>query len=209
MRSYGQYCALARGLDVIGDRWILLIVRELLGGPRRYSELLYGLPGVATNLLADRLRAMKDSGLLVKEDDDRYALSPRGEALRDVLFAIGRWAQPLMGDRRDDDSFRDHWIAHPIAALFPGEDRTRPELTIEVRCGDAPMTITSAAGKVIVSNGAAAAPDLVLTGPPDALIGLLARQIDLDEAKRRGLAITGDGRPLRRLRPSVPNAPIN
>ena len=70
MRSYRQYCGLARGLDLIGDRWVLLIVRELLPGPRRYGELLDGLPGIATNLLAERLRSMEDNGLVV---DRNYA----------------------------------------------------------------------------------------------------------------------------------------
>ena len=63
MKSYGQYCALARGLDVIGDLWTLLIVRELLAGPCRYSELLEGLPGIATNLLADRPRGLEKHGV--------------------------------------------------------------------------------------------------------------------------------------------------
>ena len=77
MKSYGQYCGLARALDVIGDRWVLLIVRELLDGPRRYAELLDGLPGIATNLLVDRLRSMETSGLLARQDDGRYALTSR------------------------------------------------------------------------------------------------------------------------------------
>jgi DNA-binding HxlR family transcriptional regulator len=203
MRSYRQYCGLARGLDVIGDRWVLLIVRELLPGPRRYGELLDGLPGIATNLLAERLRAMEDNGLVRKGEDDHYALTERGEGLREVLYAIGRWAYPLMGERAPDEAFRSHWITHPVAALFPGEDHTRPELTVEVRCGERPMTIRSHDGRVTVAHGPAAAPDLVLTGPPDAVVGLIAHRIDADEAKQRGLAITGDARLLRRLRPAV------
>ena len=201
MRTYSQYCALARGLDVIGDRWVLLIVRELIPGPRRYGELLEGLPGIATNLLADRRRTMQENGLLVREEDDRYALSEWGHGLQDVLSAIGRWSFPRMGELRPDDVYRSHWLVHPIRALFPGEDPARPELTIEVRCGDAPMTIRSANGRVIVEPGAADAPDLVLTGPPDALVSLLAQAITADEARARGLAITGDARMLRRLRP--------
>jgi len=201
VRSYGQYCGLARGLDVIGDRWVLLIVRELLGGPRRYGELLDGLPGVATNLLADRLRTMQESGVVEKIDDERYALTEWGEGLRDVVFAIGRWAFPLMGARRDEETFRSHWIAHPVAALFPGVDPTRPDLAIEVRCSERPMTIRSADGVVTVEDGPAAAPDIVLTGPPDAVIGLLARRLDKTSAQERGLAIIGDLRKLRRLRP--------
>jgi DNA-binding HxlR family transcriptional regulator len=204
VRSYGQYCGVARGLDLIGDRWVLLIVRELLGGPRRYGELLEGLPGIATNLLADRLRTMEDNGLVQKGDDDRYALTEFGFGLREVIYAIGRWAYPLMGTMREGEAFRSHWIAHPIAAMFPDEDPSRPELTVEVRCDGDTMTVRSHKGRVTVERGPAAAPDLVLTGPPDAVVGLFARRIDVAEAKARGVAVTGDARPLRKLRPSVP-----
>jgi DNA-binding HxlR family transcriptional regulator len=204
MRSYRQYCGLARGLDVIGDRWVLLIVRELLPGPRRYGELLGGLPGIATNLLADRLRSMEDNGLVAKREDDRYALTARGEGLRDVVHAIGRWAYPLMGEMQAGEAFRGHWIAHPIAALFPGIDDTRPELTVEVRTDGEPMTVRSAGGRVTVEWGPAAAPDLVLTGPPDAIVGLFARRLDTEQAKQRGVVVTGDARRLRKLRPEVP-----
>lgn len=206
MKSYGQYCALARGLDVIGDRWVLLIVRELLGGPRRYGELAYGLPGIATNLLAERLRTMQANRLVARTDDHRYQLTEWGEGLGEVSAAIGRWASPLMASIADGDSFRSHWITHPLAALFPGVDPARPELSIEVRCGDEPVTIRSAEGRVEAQAGRADAPDLVLTGPPDATIGLLARQIDAAEAKARGLAVTGDPRLLRRLRPTTTTA---
>ena len=201
MRSYGQYCGLARGLDVIGDRWVLLVVRELLNGPRRYSELLDGLPGIATNLLAERLRSMQENGLVAKTGDDHYALTERGEGLRDVVYAIGRWASPLMSEIEPDQAFRSHWIVHPITALFPDVDPSRPDMIIEVRCGDAPMTIESSDGRVAVHEGAAAAPDLVLTGPPDAVIGLVAHRLDARGAKERGVAITGDARLLRRLKP--------
>src|SRR4051794_5665168 len=204
MRSYRQYCGLARGLDVIGDRWVLLIVRELLPGPRRYGELLDGLPGIATNLLADRLRAMEDDGLLVKGDDDRYALTERGDALRDVVYAIGRWAYPLMGTMQPDETFRSHWIVHFVVAMFPGEDPSRPDLVVEVRPGAQPMTVISEDGRVRVEWGPARAPDLVLTGPPDAIAGLFSQRLDLDEAKARGVAVTGDGRRLRKLRPVIP-----
>jgi len=202
VRSYGQYCGLAKGLDLIGDRWVLLVVRELLNGPRRYGELLEGLPGIATNLLSERLRSMQESGLVAKTSDDRYALTERGEGLRDVLHAIGRWAYPLMGPIEPDEAFRSQWIVHPISALFPDVDASRPELVIEVRCGDEPMTIESRDGRVSVHEGAAPAPDIVLTGRPDAVIGLVAHRLDAREAKERGVAITGDARLLRRLRPS-------
>lgn len=203
MRSYGQYCGLAKGLDVIGDRWVLLIVRELLHGPRRYGELLDGLPGISTNLLAERLRAMQEDGLVARTDDERYALTDWGQGLEAVVYAIGRWAYPLMGPIADGETFRSHWIVHPVAALFPGVDPARPELTIEVRCNDQPMTIRSTKGRVSVEPGQAAAPDLVLTGPPDAVVGLLAGRMNADEAKGFGLAVTGDAGLLRHLPPTV------
>jgi len=201
VRSYSQYCGVARGLDVIGDRWVLLIVRELLNGPRRYGELLDGLPGIATNLLADRLKTMQERGVIERDADDRYALTEWGEGLREIVFAIGRWSRPLMRELGSNDTWRSHWIAYPVAALFPGVDPARPELTVEVRCDDEPMTIVSSAGRVFVEPGQAAAPDVVLTGPPDAVVALLVQAVDAKEAQARGLAITGDARLLRRLKP--------
>src|SRR5438270_8811054 len=101
MRTYGQFCGLAKSLDVIGDRWTLLIVRELLiRGQSRYTDLRAGLPGVPTNLLADRLRGLEEAGLLRRDVSPRraavpvYALTPRGEALEAVIAALGRWAAP-------------------------------------------------------------------------------------------------------------------
>src|SRR5438105_15117334 len=103
MRSYGQYCALARALDVIGDRWALLIVRELLlRGPSRYTDLRDGLPGIATNLLADRLRALEDADIVKREAapppvaTTLFRLTDRGERLKPAIMELGRWGAPLM-----------------------------------------------------------------------------------------------------------------
>src|SRR5437588_2360078 len=98
MRTYDQYCSVARALDVIGDRWTLLIVRELLiRGPSRYTDLQYGLPGIATNLLAERLRELEADGVITKEmapppvATTLFSLTPRGAALDSVLAALGQW----------------------------------------------------------------------------------------------------------------------
>src|SRR5919201_6854048 len=105
MRSYGQFCGLAKALDVVGDRWTLLIVRELLlRGPCRYTDLRKGLPGIATNLLAERLRELEDAGVVLREEapppiaTTLYSLTPRGEELRRVIYELGRWGTPLMRD---------------------------------------------------------------------------------------------------------------
>jgi hypothetical protein len=95
-----------------------------------------------------------------------------------------------MGPQEPDEAFRSHWIEYPMTALFPGEDRSRPDLTIEVRCGERPMTVRSVEGRVHVEPGPAAAPDLVLTGPPDAVLGLFTHRLTVDDAKARGLAVT-------------------
>src|SRR5258708_27905323 len=101
MRSYRQYCALAKALDVIGDRWSLLIVRELLiRRACRYTDLRDGLPGIATNLLVDRLRELEQGGVIWREDapppvaTSLFHLTPRGEELGSALHQLGRWGAP-------------------------------------------------------------------------------------------------------------------
>jgi DNA-binding HxlR family transcriptional regulator len=200
MKSYGQYCALARGLDVIGDRWTMLIVRELLAGPGRYSELLEGLPGIATNLLAERLRGLEERGVVDRDAQARYRLTEWGQGLAEPLHAIARWAAPLLAAPPADDAFRSSWLALPVAVIFDGTDARRPRLTIEVRTGDAPVTIESRHGQVRLVPGPAVSPDLVLTGPPDGIIDLLIGAIDQTSAVDRGVTTQGDVGQLAKLR---------
>lgn len=204
MKSYGQYCALARALDVIGERWSLLIVRELLGGPRRYGELGEGLPGIATNLLAERLRHLIDAGVVERRKQGRYALTSWGEGLREPLYALARWSAPVVMTRPSgDDSFRAAWLAHPVAVIFEGVDARRPPLSVEVQIGDESTTIESRDGEVTLRAGPPPSPDLVLAGPPDGILGLLAGHLDPDAAARSGVMITGEARRLVRLRPKL------
>src|SRR5216684_6430765 len=117
MRSYHQYCGLAKALDVIGDRWTLLIVRELLLRERcRYSDLRDGLPGIATNLLADRLRDLEQAGVIDREEapppiaTSLFRLTTRGQELEPALQALGRWGAPLLAKAPKSDAFRSHWL---------------------------------------------------------------------------------------------------
>lgn len=199
MRSYRQYCSFARGLDIVGDRWILLIVRELLEGPRRYNDLLHGLPGIATNLLADRLRDLVEAGVIEQGAGGTYALTPWGEGLREVVHAVGRWARPLMGVMKRDDEFRSHWLIHPIHVLYEGTDRRRPPLTVEVDTADVPMTLESSHGRVRVRPGRPESPDIVLSGPPDGIIGVLAGKTGRPAVAR--VTVRGDVRKIAKLRP--------
>jgi DNA-binding HxlR family transcriptional regulator len=200
MRSYAEYCSIAKALDLVGDRWSLLIVRELLIlGGRRFGELQDGLPGIATNLLTDRLRHLEEGGVVGHDEAGRYTLTPWGELLAGPLYALARWGAPLMRTMGDGESFRSHWLATAIGFMFGGEDPGRPELEAEIRAGDAPVTLKSAGGRVTFQPGPAPAPDLVISGPPDAIIGLLAGRLDGQAAAREGVSVLGDLAPLLRL----------
>lgn len=201
MRSYDQYCGLARALDVVGERWSLLVVRELLEGPRRFNELLDGLPGVASNLLVERLRHLEAKGVIEHHEDNRYALTEWGRGLHEAIYALGRWAGPLMV-KRGKAAFRPGWLRHMVIARFEGVDAQRKDMTVEMRLPDAePMSLVSTRGRVHLVAGAAAEPDVVLSGPPDGVAGLLGGRVSGVEAKSRGVRIVGDARLLAGLRP--------
>jgi DNA-binding HxlR family transcriptional regulator len=206
VRSYGQYCALAKALDVVGDRWTLLIVRELLlRGPCRYTDLQDGLPGIATNLLADRLRALEQAGLVRREDTPPpvattlFRLTRRGEELEAVLHQLGRWGAPLLARAAPKDAFRSHWLALPARLHLKDRTPGRPPVTIEVRTGDAPLTIQTVDGAVEVRPGAARDPNAVLTGTPQLVLGLLTGKLSLAQARAAGLRYEGPPAALRRV----------
>jgi DNA-binding HxlR family transcriptional regulator len=200
VKSYGQYCAIARGLDIVGDRWTLLIVRELLNGPRRYGDLQEGLAGIATNLLADRLRHLEQRGVVDRDGRGTYKLTKWGQGLVEPVYALARWAGPLMAEPAGDDQFRSSWLVPVVAGIFGGADPSRPDTTIEITTGDSPMTIVSNRGRVEVQPGPAAGPDLVISGPPEGVIGLLAGVLDKAAASDGGVLVEGDIRRLARLR---------
>jgi DNA-binding HxlR family transcriptional regulator len=209
MRSYEQYCALAKALDVIGDRWTLLIVRELLiRGRCRYTDLRNGLPGIATNLLADRLREMEAAGIVRREDapppiaTTLFQLTTRGEELEPVLHQLGRWGGPLLAKRSKRDAFRTHWLSLPAKLHLTDRTPDRLPITIELRTGgDEPLLIETIDGAVRTRPGRAANPDAVLTGTPQVIVGVLTGKLDLAAARAAGLRYDGDPKILRRVQP--------
>jgi DNA-binding HxlR family transcriptional regulator len=210
MRSYGQYCALARALDVIGDRWTLLIVRELLlRGPSRYTDLRNGLPGIATNLLADRLRELEQEGLVSREEarppvaTTLFRLTPRGEELGPVLTELGRWGMPFMVEGpKKGDAFRPHWLSLPVSLYMADREPEKPPVTVEVRAGDDSMVIETADGGLRTRPGTADQPDAVMSGNPHLIAGVLAGKLALKDALAGGLKCDGDVGALRRLLPA-------
>lgn len=125
-RSYDQFCATARSLDSVGDRWTLLIVRELLAGPRRYTDLHADLPGVSTDVLASRLKDMEQGGLATRRRlpppaaASVYELTGRGRGLLPVLAALAEWGAPALTERRPTDAVRAHWFALPLLRALDG-----------------------------------------------------------------------------------------
>jgi len=209
MRSYGQYCSVAKALDVIGDRWTLLIARELLlQGPCRYTDLKNGLPGIATNLLASRLHELEAAGLVRREEaappvaTTLFHLTEAGTELEPVLGALGAWGIRYMAQPDDGDEFRSHWFAFPVGLFLHDRDPGGPDLSIELRADGRPAVIEVSGGSVRTRLGAAPSPDLVLEGAPRLILGLLSAHLTLAEVRQRGLKITGDPAILGRLLPA-------
>ena len=214
VRSYDQYCAAAKALDVVGDRWTLLIVRELLiRQPCRYTDLQYGLPGIATNLLADRLRQLEDQGVLTREAAPPpvattvFRLTPRGEALQPVLAALGEWGVPLLQEGSDQAVFRSHWLALPLRGLRDHAPERAP-VTIEVHTADQPMLVRTVDGEVVVEPGTDPDADATITGPPPVVVELFLGRIDLKAAQARGLVLEGDATALTRITPQPDLNPV-
>lgn len=198
MRTYAQFCAIAKGLDVIGDRWTLLIVRELLlRDSARYGELQRGLPGIATNLLAERLRAMEAADIVTR-DGGRVRLTERGRALEPVVAAIARWGAPLLATSSPDDAFQGHWLVLPLRAHLRDGTPSRPPATLEVRTGDETVVVEARAGRVRVWLGSVPVSDAVLHGKPRLVLGVLLGKLDV---ATRGVGYEGDPAVLARVVP--------
>lgn len=184
-RSYGQFCALARSLDVVGERWTLLIVRELLPGPLRYTELKSSLHGVATNLLAGRLRAMENDGLVERRIADSgvvYALTPWGAELRQPLEALGRWGAPLLATGQGNDVFEPRWLTLALPALLHHVTASPPiELGIDIDGFTMVLRVDEQGPCAFAASNNL--PEALLTIAPDVVVGLATGAISVEGAK--------------------------
>lgn len=206
MRSYGQYCALAKALDLVGDRWTLLIVRELLTrGACRYTDLRAGLPDIATNLLVRRLRELEEAGIVVREDapppvaSTLFSLTERGTGLVPALQELARWGAPLVAKRVKGDTFRSHWMALPLQWHLHDSRPEAPPAIIELRAGDEPLSLEVSGGAVRARFDRPAKPDLVITGAPEVVVGLLLGWHSVEAAESKGLKTAGDKEVLGRI----------
>lgn len=190
-RSYGQFCGVARALELVGERWALLVVRDLLVGPRRYGELRRGLPGIPTNILASRLRELEAAGI-IERDGVAYRLTPRGADLEPVVLALGRWGarvltHPLGGEVVTPDS-----MVMALRTTFRPEAAHGGPLLFVLRLGDVVVHARVADGTLTAAPGEAADPDLDITAGP-LVRDLMAGELSPEDAIASGaVAITGD-----------------
>lgn len=207
MASYGQYCGLSKALEVLGDRWTLLIVRELMSrGPLRYSEIQAGLPGIATNLLAKRLADLEATGVISRgnakgNNSNRFSLTDRGRDLRSAMLELGRWGLPLLDRAPKTDTFRMCWMSLGLDLLRDTEPK-RPRASIQLQIRDESAVLDVARGIVSLRSGTDPSPDATLEGEPGLVVSVLFRRMTLNAARKRGLRFEGDPTVLSRLQPA-------
>jgi DNA-binding HxlR family transcriptional regulator len=206
MRSYKQRCGLAKALDVVGDRWTLLIVRELLiRGACRYTDIRNGLPGIATNLLAERLSELEDAGIIVSKLEPPpiattlFRLTARGRELEPSLLKLGQWGAPLLANRSDDEEFQSHWLVLPLKLLLVDNAPEKPHLSIELRMPNESIHVKAGSGKVDVVLGRSESPAAVLTGKAELILQLLAGRMTIADATAKGLTLQGPPATVRRI----------
>jgi DNA-binding HxlR family transcriptional regulator len=206
MRSYDEYCAIAKSLDVVGDRWTLLIVRELsLRGGCRYTDLRNGLPGIASNLLADRLRELEHAGVVAREEapppiaTTLFSLTPRGAELEPVLAGLMRWGVPLMAEQKPQDAVQSHWLAGALETLLVDGRPGDSPATIELRTGDRPIVVEARDGAIAVRLGSSGDASAVVSGAAKPILRLLFGSLSAAEAQDAGIEIDGDRTVLERF----------
>jgi DNA-binding HxlR family transcriptional regulator len=189
-RSYNQICTLAAALDLIGERWTLLIVRDLGLGPRRYGELLAGLPGIGEGLLAQRLRHLEANDVVRRNFSAAingvvYELTDRGEELFEALLPLARWGMELVPDLAGARA--DHVVLSLRSRLDPSQSVGIHE-TYELYIEDEPYTITADDGELHVERGPATNPAVRVWVSLDTALRLGLRELSMGDALRDGLS---------------------
>ena len=198
-RTYNQYCGIARALDIVGDRWSLLIVRNLLLGAQRYKELLDDLPGIGTNLLAARLRELEAAGVLRRRTADGltrspiYELTTVGRRLERAVLALGLWGTRFLGDPRPGELYRLQWAVLSMKAMFRPEQAAGISETYEFRVAEDVVHVQVNDGTAAAREGPASRPDLVVTCDMPTFLRIGTGKLSPDKALTEGkIHIAGD-----------------
>jgi DNA-binding HxlR family transcriptional regulator len=197
MKQFGQYCGLARAMELVGERWAMLILRDLTVRPRRYSDLLTGLPGIPTNVLSTRLKELEHSGIVERRIAPApqrgvvYAMTPAGLSLEPAILALGRWGATQLDDEpREGEIVTAEAFTMSLRAVFNAGPAAGVTATWEIHAGDIEVYAAVTEGKLDAGIGPAPGdPDLVITFRPDLLPSFRA----LMQAAKCGL-VTLEGR---------------
>lgn len=193
MKSYREFCSMAKALDVVGDRWALLIVRELLLGPRRYTDLLAGLPGIGTNVLSTRLRELEGAGVVERRRVPAptpavlYELTDEGRELRLVLDELARWGARRLTRPAAGDAVETRWFVLSLAAnVDPG--RLEPGSSVALEIDGETFALRVAEGEVVAGDPTPGLPTATISGP----LGDFFPASKGDRAAAQRLTIKGD-----------------
>lgn len=203
---YEQYCGAARALDVVGDRWTLLIVRELLLGPRRFTDLLDGLPGISRKLLTERLRDLERDAIVAREHlpppaaRQVYELTEDGHDLAGALVPLVAWGTRRLGDRKPTESFRSHWAALAMATFADRDAAAGVDETYQYVVGNTAFHFVVDDGSVDLRYGSARNPVVTVTTDDDTWADLASGKTTASTAAAVGrLTVDGDPQAVRRL----------
>ena len=204
-RSYNQYCAIARALDIVGERWTLLVVRELLTGPKRFKDLLEGLPGIGTNLLTTRLKDLERYGVVRRTTlpppaaSKVYELTELGRSLEPVIAALGRWGLEFLDTPDREDDLRPAWAVVAMRSALKQEAARGLQETYEFRIDKEAFHLRIKDGEVEALQGPAVDPELVVRSSTQAFLALVAGQLEPAEALESGeIRIEGEQETLAR-----------
>lgn len=174
-RSYGQYCGVTTAVELIGERWALLIVRDLLVGPRRYTDLKQGLPRIPTNILSTRLKELQEGGVVRRVPLLNcglvYELTPYGRSFEPIMLALGRWGFQAMGDPEEGDVVTADSLTMALRTAFVADRAEDAEYELHV--GDVALRASVRDGELRVAQLAPPAPPVggrLPDGDPDAVI---------------------------------------
>ncbi len=205
-KSYGQYCGVARALDVLGERWTLLVARELLMGPKRYTDLRDGLPGIATDLLTARLRTLQGAGLVRRRQLPRpapatvYELTESGRRLAPALFALGQVGLSMLGPPEAGQELRPELIALSLRLSFRPSKLADLHESYQLEIDEEPFAITISRGKVDTAPGTIPSPAMTLATASGTLVAMLRRDVPPSDALADGRAqLDGDAPVLERF----------